>query len=606
MDRSRPTGCTAPAPILAGLRTRDRLLVPALAGLAFVLALLQRPGWATSDTKIDLHVDPAGFLGSAASAWSSTGDLGHVQGGQYGGYLFPMGPFFALGHALGGAPWLVQRLWLGLILALAAWGAVRLMEELRGPRAVTGLLFLLNPYVVVFTARTSITLLGYAALPWLLVCVLRGARRPGWRWPAAFALIVTASGGGVNAAVTAWVLLGPLLLALYLIWTGTAWRRLLAFGWRAVLATALVSAWWIVPLLVQSRYGVDFLRFTEQPGTIWSTTSLSESLRLMGYWISYLGVGYGGTLRPYFGDGGVLLFSLPVVVAGLLIPAWALTGFAWTRRHPFAPFALALVLVGLIVMTAGFPEGTPLRRASNFTYNHVVAVQFLRTTYKAGPLVALGVAMLAGLASPRWRALPVVLIAVVACWPLMRGRALDDQLLWKKIPAAWQSAAGHVDASVGDGRAVVLPGQLYAYYDWGGTIDPILPTLAKKPVATRNAVGYADLRATDLLWTVDALVTQRRALPGQLAAAARPARRPDGDRRRRRRPHAQRRRPGRRGRGRALASWDRRTSPGVRSRPRPRAPRTLGAAGRAARGPRVGPPGRPRASSGSSPPSRRP
>ena len=71
-----------------------------------------------------------------------------------------------------------------------------------------------------------------------------------------------------------------------------------------------------MPLLVQSRYGVDFLRFTEQPGTIWSTTSLSESLRLMGYWISYLGVGYGGTLRPYFGDGGVLLFALPVVLAG--------------------------------------------------------------------------------------------------------------------------------------------------------------------------------------------------------------------------------------------------------------------------------------------------
>ena len=59
------------------------------------------PGCASSDTKIDLHVDPVGFLGDVASAWSSTGDLGHVQGGQYGGYLFPMGPFFALGHALG-------------------------------------------------------------------------------------------------------------------------------------------------------------------------------------------------------------------------------------------------------------------------------------------------------------------------------------------------------------------------------------------------------------------------------------------------------------------------------------------------------------------------
>src|SRR3954452_13557390 len=354
-----------PPRILAALRSRlgDRALVPALGVLAFVVALLQRPGLASSDTKIDLHVDPVGFLGDAASAWSSTGDLGHVQGGQYGGYLFPMGPFFALGHLLGAAPWLVQRLWLGLVLTLAAWGAVRLMDELRGPRALTGLLFVLNPYVVVFTARTSITLLGYAALPWLLVCTLRGARQPGWRWPAAFALIVTASGGGVNAAVTAWVLLGPVVLGLYLLWTREVTpRRLAGLTWRAVLATALASAWWVLPILVQSRYGVDFLRFTEQPGTIWSTTSLPESLRLMGYWISYLGVGYGGTLRPYFGDAGVLLFALPVVVAGTLVPALALTGFAWTRRRRYGAFALLLVLVGLVAMTVGFPEGTPLRK----------------------------------------------------------------------------------------------------------------------------------------------------------------------------------------------------------------------------------------------------
>ena len=81
----------------------------------------------------------------------------------------------------------------------------------------------------------------------------------------------------------AWVLLGPLLLALYEAAPRAAELRLARGS-----ATALVSAWWIVPLLVQGRYGVDFLTFTEQPGTIWSTTSLSESLRLMGYWVSYL------------------------------------------------------------------------------------------------------------------------------------------------------------------------------------------------------------------------------------------------------------------------------------------------------------------------------
>ena len=61
---------------------------------------------------------------------------------------------------------------------------------------------LLNPYVVVFTARTTVTLLGYAALPWLLLAVHRGLRVPrGWWWPAAFALALALTGGGVNAAV---------------------------------------------------------------------------------------------------------------------------------------------------------------------------------------------------------------------------------------------------------------------------------------------------------------------------------------------------------------------------------------------------------------------
>ena len=85
-----------------------------------------------------------------------------------------MGPFFALGHALGARAVARAAAVARRCAALAAWGAVRLMDALRGParglaHVVAGLLFLLNPYVVVFTARTSITLLGYAALPWLLV-----------------------------------------------------------------------------------------------------------------------------------------------------------------------------------------------------------------------------------------------------------------------------------------------------------------------------------------------------------------------------------------------------------------------------------------------------
>src|SRR4051812_14427602 len=118
--------------ILTRLVLRGRTLPAALAALALALALIQRPGLASSDTKIDLHVDPGRFLAGVASAWSSTGDLGHVQGGQYGGYLFPMGPFFALFHALGGAPGLGQGRGVRRTPGAAALGVGRAMGKLDG------------------------------------------------------------------------------------------------------------------------------------------------------------------------------------------------------------------------------------------------------------------------------------------------------------------------------------------------------------------------------------------------------------------------------------------------------------------------------------------
>src|SRR5919199_135999 len=115
---------------------------------------------------------------------------------------------------------LAHRLWLGVVLALAAYGVVRLLDALApgapaGPRrgllhAAAGALYVVNPYVTVDANRTSIALLSYAALPWLLLAVHRGLRAPrSWSWPAAFALVLTSTGGGVNVGTAAWVVVGP-------------------------------------------------------------------------------------------------------------------------------------------------------------------------------------------------------------------------------------------------------------------------------------------------------------------------------------------------------------------------------------------------------------
>ncbi|HZG47941.1 MAG TPA: alpha-(1-_3)-arabinofuranosyltransferase family protein, partial [Thermoleophilaceae bacterium] len=523
-----------------GVRTprRGALAPLGLAAAAYALTLAQRPGTAVADTKIDLHVDPAGFLADVASLWSSSGGLGQVQAGQYAGYLFPMGPFFALGHALGLSPWLVQRLWLGTLLALAAWGVVRLLDstwsERRGVAHVAaGALVLLNPYVVVFANRTSVTLLGYAALPWLLLVVHRAMADPrGWRMPAAFALVLAATGGGVNAAVTGWLLVGPLLLLAYEASVGGAGAR----AARAVLVRTAplalaASLWWIVPVAAHARYGLNFLPFTESAGAIWATSSASEALRLMGYWVSYLGVGFGDRLVPYFDTSDTMLFSLPVVLASLIVPALALAGFAWTRRWRYGPFFLLMGLAGLVIVMAGYPDGTPLRRVLEAVYYRAEPVQFLRTSYKAAPLLAIALACLGGAAAARaWavlgargsaaRALAAALglaLLVLSAWPLARGRAIDSQVAYGELPSAWERAAADLDRDLPAGtRAMVLPGQVFPFYRWGSPQDPILPSLSERPVAVRYVVPYADLHAADLLLTTDALVQQRRVLPGQL------------------------------------------------------------------------------------------
>ena len=91
----------------------------------------------------------------------------------------------------------------------------------------------------------------------------------------------TSAGAGVNAAVTAWVLVGPLALALYERLTGAVATRGRCATSRC--APGRCRRWprrgGLAPVLVQTLYGIDFLRFTEQPGAIWSSTALTESLR---------------------------------------------------------------------------------------------------------------------------------------------------------------------------------------------------------------------------------------------------------------------------------------------------------------------------------------
>ena len=377
---------------------------------------------------------------------------------------------------------------------------------------------MLNPYTVMFSGRTSAALVGYAALPWLLIVVRGGVRAVrgertwrgwrGWWWAAAFALILTSLGGGINAAVVGWMLVGPLVLLIYEPLIGSVrWRDSAGFLARAGVLGTLASLWWIVPLLVHARYGTDFLQFTEQPRSIWGTNASTEALRLMAYWTSAIGVSFYGLDYPFFSEAGTLLFNPLVVGASLLLPALAVTGFVWTRRQRYAPFLALVLVVGMVIEVAAFPPGTPAREGMEWVYRNVPLLSFMRTTQKAAPLVAVGVAGLLGIAAQlgaaRLRALsrgpvrraalmaaPLGLAALIAlaALPLVRGTAVERLLTWDRIPSAWTQAGADLDRDLPDNsRAVVLPGQIFAHYTWGhDRRDPAARSpIVRSPSATR-------------------------------------------------------------------------------------------------------------------------
>ncbi|CAB4870127.1 MAG: DUF3367 domain-containing protein [Actinobacteria bacterium] len=532
---------TAPVPTVEEVLTKPRTpLLPKRAEWLLLLAsavmtFLQRPGLVFTDSRSDLTADPTLFLSRVSDVWSSTYDLGHVQSGQFVGYLFPMAPFYAGGSELGIPMWMVQRLWLTMILAGGAIGISRLLGALWDrhdgtARLLAGLVFVFNPYVVTQINRGTITLLAYAVLPWLLLAAHRGVLQPRrWRWPITAGMLIAVGGGGVNAAVLLWVLLAPLLLMFYEVAViGRSRKAAWSFLWRTMLCVAGLSIWWAIPVWLQSGYGADFLSFTEQPSTIWATNSVSESLRLLGYWISYFQIGFGAS-RAVVPPTTVYLFAPVLVAATFAVPLMAFGSLSRIWKRPYIPFFVLLAVFSTTVMAVGFPPGKPLYTLLIKAYYGFPLLQILRTTYKAAPLLSVALACLVGAggadllrrartpASRRAMTAGLIAIPIAFGWPMFTGHAIDAQLAYKDVPDYWRAAASDLNTKTAPGyRAMILPGQQFGVYRWGATFDPVAPAITKAPVAQRYAVRYSDAHSSQLLTAVDNLVQQRRLIPGQL------------------------------------------------------------------------------------------
>src|SRR5204863_7838685 len=119
-----------------------------------------------------------------------------------------------------------------------------------------------------------------------------------------------------------------------LVLRAASWRDAGAFALRAAACAAAVALWWVIPVLLQSRYGTNPLPFTEQPRGILATPSVSESLRLLGFWLA----DFGSRARPAVGSARTYLFDPVVIAATLVVPLIAIAGFARLTRWRSPPY----------------------------------------------------------------------------------------------------------------------------------------------------------------------------------------------------------------------------------------------------------------------------
>ncbi len=533
LARRRPGGPSSPVSGRRGQRSRLVSLAEhlALALVALVPQLLAQPGVVESDTKSYLYIDPGRFIAQSASMWDPGVGLGTVTHEQIG-YLLPMGPFFWLVHALGVPLWIGQRVWMAAILFFAAAGVLFLARTigLTGPgRAVAAFAFMVSPYFLQYVGRMSVVLLPWAGLPWMVALVARALRNGGWRDPALFAIVVAVV-GGINASSLLYVGLAPVIWLPYavLVTKEHTWREAWGVFWRVGLLTVLVSLWWAAGLQIEAAYGVDILKYTETVPAVSSTSSSAEVLRGLGYWYFY----GGGRLGPWVVTSVQLTQQLWALGASFTVPALSFVAAALTRwRH--RAFFVILIVVGMVFAVGAnpFSHPSPVGHLLEIFMTKTTAGLAMRSTDRASPLVLLGTAMLLGagisaLARYKRAAGLVAVTAVVAIVaaanpPVWNGTTVADHFTQPSpLPSYEYQAAKALDAGHPTTRVYALPGEDFAAYRFGDTIDPIYPGLLSRPFVTREQQVMGSLATQDVLYAIDAPMQQGtwdlKALPGML------------------------------------------------------------------------------------------
>ncbi|MBV9933946.1 MAG: DUF3367 domain-containing protein, partial [Actinobacteria bacterium] len=465
-----------------------------LASAAVAIAVFaQSPGRIIPESKLDLVLNPAGFLARATHMWDPHAAFGQVSN-QAVGYLFPMGPFYALGHLAHVPMWIVQRAWMALLLVVALQGMVRLATALHvgtpATRVVGATAYALAPALLTQVASTSAGQISAALLPWVVLPLVRGARDGSTRRAAARSALAVVCIGAVNAASVAAVLPVPLLYLLTR--ERSARRKALLRQW--VLAVGVGSIWWLVPLVLQWRYGQPFTPYTERAAVTTATTSAFEALRGTSYWLGYL-----FTSGPWL-RGAWRLVSSPVAIAATsTVAAGGLAALA-NRSMPERRFLVWCATLGTVVMVAAYggPWGDPLGGVVRGALDGPLVV--VRNVHKFDPVLrfalCLGVMHAAAAVARvlrdrrfvgRLGTVAAVVVLALAALPLATG-SLPATGSFKAVPAYWRTAAAWINGHADGGRTLLLPASPFGEYTWGRPLDEPAASLVSSPWAVRDLV----------------------------------------------------------------------------------------------------------------------
>ena len=499
--------------------------------VALVVFALNSRGQIFFDTKLGVDIDPLGFYARLWHLWNPTEWFGTLQD-QYIGYSFPMAPFYLAGQLLKVPVWLIERLWLSVLVAVGFAGLVKLAEAVRigtdRSRIVAGLAFALWPTFTIVIGSTSAGILPGLLAPWAVLPLVRVTESGSLARAAARSGAAVLFMGGVNATSTLYPLILP---ALFILTQLRGWRRVkLAALWAA--AVLLATAWWLVPLVLQAAYSYNFLPYVEQAATTTGTMSAAAFLRGAGNWTAYLNLG-----QPWLRAGWVMVAYPVAIMAAAIAAGTGLVGLS--RRDLPASRWLRLSLgTAALVALAGYPG------PAGGLFHHPVGVLLdgvaapLRSVYKAEPVaaavIALGIAhalvlrtrraSLAGDPAPRalWHffAVPVIgLVLLGLAYPQVSGQVLNAGS-FRAVPDYWYQAAAYLRLHSPRAPALVVPAASHGVFVWGEPVDEPLEPLASSPWAAQGLVPYGGPGSELLLRSVQAAINSGERIPG-LAATLR-------------------------------------------------------------------------------------